>query len=97
MMHFLCTCTGWSKGGKWRGLHWSRAEHAGNDAIAKAFQTKTGAAVYRWDDGDFEACAPPAAAPKARGFVRGLLSQNAWLRKSAGDFGEGQARRISRS
>jgi acetoacetyl-CoA reductase len=33
------------------------ATYAGNDVAAKAFRTKTGAAVYRWDAGDFEACA----------------------------------------
>jgi acetoacetyl-CoA reductase len=33
------------------------ATYAGNDAAAKAFRTKTVAAVYRWDAGDFEACA----------------------------------------
>src|SRR3984957_15378682 len=33
------------------------ATYAGNDAAAKAFRTKTGAAVYRWDASDFEACA----------------------------------------
>jgi hypothetical protein len=32
------------------------ATYAGNDAAAKAFRAKTGAAVYRWDAGDFEAC-----------------------------------------
>ncbi len=32
------------------------ATYAGNDAAAKAFHAKTGAAVYRWDAGDFEAC-----------------------------------------
>jgi acetoacetyl-CoA reductase len=31
---------------------------AGNDVAAKAFQAKTGAAAYRWDAGDFEACTP---------------------------------------
>jgi acetoacetyl-CoA reductase len=31
------------------------ASYAGNDAAAKAFRTKTGAAVYRWDASDFEA------------------------------------------
>ena len=31
------------------------ATYAGNDAAAKAFRTKTGAAVYRWDASDFEA------------------------------------------
>ena len=44
------------------------ASYAGNDAAAKAFRNKTGAAVYRWDASDFEACAsasgrwkPPSA------------------------------------
>jgi acetoacetyl-CoA reductase len=37
-----------------RGIAWQR--RAGNDATAKAFRAKTGAAVYRWDAGDFEAC-----------------------------------------
>jgi acetoacetyl-CoA reductase len=32
------------------------ATYAGNDVAAKAFRTKTGAAVYRWDASDFEAC-----------------------------------------
>src|SRR3984957_12623335 len=32
------------------------AIYAGNDVAAKAFRAKTGAAVYRWDAGDFEAC-----------------------------------------
>jgi acetoacetyl-CoA reductase len=32
------------------------ATYAGNDVAAKAFRAKTGAAVYRWDAGDFEAC-----------------------------------------
>jgi len=32
------------------------ATYAGNEAAAKAFREKTGAAVYRWDAGDFEAC-----------------------------------------
>jgi acetoacetyl-CoA reductase len=31
------------------------ATYAGNDAAAKAFRAKTGAAVYRWDASDFEA------------------------------------------
>jgi acetoacetyl-CoA reductase len=33
------------------------ATYAGNEVAAKAFRAKTGAAVYRWDAGDFEACA----------------------------------------
>jgi len=32
------------------------ATYAGNDVAARAFRAKTGAAVYRWDAGDFEAC-----------------------------------------
>jgi acetoacetyl-CoA reductase len=32
------------------------ATYAGNDVAAKAFRAKTGANVYRWDAGDFEAC-----------------------------------------
>jgi acetoacetyl-CoA reductase len=32
------------------------ATYAGNDVAAKAFRAKTGAVVYRWDAGDFEAC-----------------------------------------
>src|ERR1700744_4181980 len=32
------------------------ATYAGNEVAAKAFREKTGAAVYRWDAGDFEAC-----------------------------------------
>jgi len=32
------------------------ATYAGNEVAAKAFRAKTGAAVYRWDAGDFDAC-----------------------------------------
>lgn len=32
------------------------ASYAGNDAAAKAFQSKTGIAVYKFDVGDFNAC-----------------------------------------
>jgi acetoacetyl-CoA reductase len=32
------------------------ATYAGNGAAAKALRTKSGAAVYWWDAGDFEAC-----------------------------------------
>jgi acetoacetyl-CoA reductase len=32
------------------------ATYAGNEAAAKAFREKAGAAVYRWDASDFEAC-----------------------------------------
>ena len=32
------------------------ATYAGNDVAAKTFRAKTGAVVYRWDAGDFEAC-----------------------------------------
>ncbi|THD71866.1 MAG: SDR family NAD(P)-dependent oxidoreductase [Bradyrhizobium sp.] len=32
------------------------ATYAGNVAAAEAFRAKTGAAVYRWDAADFEAC-----------------------------------------
>src|ERR1700738_4513357 len=33
------------------------ATYVGNDAAAEAFRAKTEACVYRWDAGDFEACA----------------------------------------
>jgi acetoacetyl-CoA reductase len=33
------------------------ATYVGNDAAAEAFRARTGASVYRWDAGDFEACA----------------------------------------
>jgi NAD(P)-dependent dehydrogenase (short-subunit alcohol dehydrogenase family) len=33
------------------------ATDVGNDAAAEAFRAKTGASAYRWDAGDFEACA----------------------------------------
>jgi acetoacetyl-CoA reductase len=33
------------------------ATYVGNDAAAEAFRSRTGASVYRWDAGDFEACA----------------------------------------
>ena len=32
------------------------ATYAGNDVAANVFRAKTGANVYRWDAGDFEAC-----------------------------------------
>ena len=32
------------------------ATYAGDEAAAKAFREKAGAAVYRWDASDFEAC-----------------------------------------
>ncbi len=37
--------------------HQVAASYAGNDDAANAFRQETGIAVYKWDVGDFEACA----------------------------------------
>ena len=41
------------------------ASYAGNDDAANAFKAETGVPVYKWDVGDFDACATGIAAVEA--------------------------------
>ncbi|MEK9280886.1 MULTISPECIES: acetoacetyl-CoA reductase [unclassified Bradyrhizobium] len=41
------------------------ASYAGNDEIARNFNTQTGIAVFRWDVGDYDACADGVARVEA--------------------------------
>jgi len=41
--------------------HTVAASYAGNDAAAAAFKAETGIATYKWDVGDFDACAAGVA------------------------------------
>jgi len=57
------------------------ASYAGNDDAANAFKEKTGIAVYKWDVGDFDACAKGIAAVEADLGLIDILVNNAGITK----------------
>jgi len=57
------------------------ASYAGNDDAANAFKEKTGIAVYKWDVGDFDACAKGIAAVEADLGLVDILVNNAGITK----------------
>ena len=57
------------------------ASYAGNDDAANAFKEKTGIAVYKWDVGDFDACAKGIATVEADLGPVDILVNNAGITK----------------
>jgi len=57
------------------------ASYAGNDEAANAFKNQTGIAVYKWDVGDFDACAKGIAAVEADLGPVDILINNAGITK----------------
>jgi len=57
------------------------ASYAGNDEAANAFKEQTGIAVYKWDVGDFDACAKGIAAVEADLGPVDILVNNAGITK----------------
>ena len=57
------------------------ASYAGNDAAAKAFTDETGIKTYKWDVGDFDACAAGVAKVEAEVGPIEVLVNNAGITK----------------
>jgi acetoacetyl-CoA reductase len=55
------------------------ANYAGNDEAAAAFKEETGISVFKWDVGDFDACAAGVAAVEAELGPVGVLVNNAGI------------------
>lgn len=67
------------------------ATYAGNEAAAKAFREKTGAAVYRWDAGDFEACGAGNMCRSVKARERAGSGANiSSINGQKGQFGQGR-------
>jgi len=59
------------------------ASYAGNDEAANAFKKQTGIAVYKWDVGDFDACAKGVAAVEADLGPVDILINNAGITRDS--------------
>ncbi len=59
------------------------ANYAGNDEAAKAFHDRTGIAVYKFDVGDFDACAAAAAKIESEVGPVDILVNNAGITRDA--------------
>lgn len=59
------------------------ANYAGNDAKAEAFKAETGISVFKWDVGDFDACASGIAAVEAELGPVDIVVNNAGITRDA--------------